>query len=84
VHVHAAGQQPGVADVARSNRCHIALADAGPRVVITSAIDNLVKGAAGQAVQAFNCMFGLDETLGLAPARARVGSSDPALAGGRA
>lgn len=66
VHVHAEGQQPGIADVARSNRCHIAVADAGPRVVVTSAIDNLVKGAAGQAVQAFNCMFGLAETLGLA------------------
>ena len=34
-------------------------------VVMTSAIDNLVKGAAGQAVQNMNIMFGLDETLGL-------------------
>ena len=33
--------------------------------VVLSAIDNLVKGAAGQAVQAANLMFGLDETAGL-------------------
>lgn len=65
VFVHAEGQ-PGAADVARSNRCHIAVADGGGRVVVTSAIDNLVKGAAGQAVQALNCMFGWPETTGLA------------------
>ena len=36
-----------------------------PRLVVMSAIDNLMKGAAGQAVQAFNLMHGFDETLGL-------------------
>ena len=35
------------------------------RVVVLSAIDNLMKGAAGQAVQAFNIMHGLPETRGL-------------------
>ena len=35
------------------------------RVVVLSAIDNLMKGAAGQAVQAFNIMYGLPETRGL-------------------
>ncbi len=35
-------------------------------VVVTSALDNLAKGAAGQAVQAMNLMFGLSETTGLA------------------
>ena len=35
------------------------------RLVVISAIDNLMKGAAGQAVQAFNIMHGLDETTGL-------------------
>jgi len=65
VFVHGEGAQPGIADVVRSNRCHIAVASNGPRVVLTSAIDNLVKGAAGQGVQAFNCMFGLPETAGL-------------------
>jgi N-acetyl-gamma-glutamyl-phosphate reductase len=37
--------------------------------VVSSAIDNLVKGAAGQAVQAFNVRFGLDEAAGLGIAR---------------
>jgi N-acetyl-gamma-glutamyl-phosphate reductase len=35
------------------------------RLILLSAIDNLVKGAAGQAVQNMNLMFGLDETAGL-------------------
>ena len=35
------------------------------RVVVMSAIDNLMKGAAGQAVQAFNIRYGFDETIGL-------------------
>ena len=35
------------------------------RVIVMSALDNLVKGAAGQAVQNMNVMFGLDETMGL-------------------
>jgi N-acetyl-gamma-glutamyl-phosphate reductase len=35
------------------------------RVILITAIDNLVKGAAGQAIQAMNLMVGLDETLGL-------------------
>ena len=39
------------------------------RLVISSAIDNLVKGAAGQAVQAFNVRFGFDETTALGLAR---------------
>jgi N-acetyl-gamma-glutamyl-phosphate reductase len=37
----------------------------GRRVVVCSAIDNLIKGAAGQAVQNANVMFGLPQTLGL-------------------
>ena len=36
-----------------------------PTLLVTSAIDNLVKGAAGQALQNANLMLGLDETLGL-------------------
>ena len=35
------------------------------RVVVVSAIDNLIKGAAGQAIQNMNIMFGFDETAGL-------------------
>ena len=39
--------------------------ESGSRIVATCAIDNLVKGAAGSAVQAMNVVFGMDETLGL-------------------
>jgi N-acetyl-gamma-glutamyl-phosphate reductase len=68
VHVLASGLWPGTAATAGSNSCHLQLAldqDAG-RVVVVAALDNLVKGAAGQAVQAFNLMLGLPETTGLA------------------
>ena len=41
------------------------LGDAGRRVVVMAALDNLMKGAAGNAVQALNCMYGWDETSGL-------------------
>ncbi len=56
-----------VKDVLRTNRCHLgATLDARTGLVIAvSAIDNLVKGAAGQAVQAYNATQGWDETLGL-------------------
>jgi N-acetyl-gamma-glutamyl-phosphate reductase len=37
----------------------------GERLIAISALDNLVKGAAGQAIQCANIMYGLDETLGL-------------------
>ncbi|MEI7704705.1 MAG: N-acetyl-gamma-glutamyl-phosphate reductase [Deltaproteobacteria bacterium] len=59
--------QVAVKDVARTNRCHVGAAlDARTGLVIAvSAIDNLVKGAAGQAVQAYNATQGWDETLGL-------------------
>ncbi len=48
-----------------SNFCDIAMHPGDDRVVVTSAIDNLVKGASGQAVQNMNVMFGLDERTGL-------------------
>lgn len=53
--------------LAGSNYCDVGFeADAEQgRVVIMAALDNLVKGAAGNAVQAMNCMYGWDETLGL-------------------
>jgi len=56
---------PELKDVQRSNRCAIAVADSGPLCVITSAIDNLVKGAAGQALQNMNLMLGQTETEAL-------------------
>ncbi len=56
-----------VKDVVHTNRCHVGVAvDARAGVVVAvSAIDNLVKGAAGQAVQALNAAMGWPETLGL-------------------
>lgn len=60
------GRLPSTAAVKGSNRCDIGIAVLGEQqAVIVSCIDNLIKGAAGQAVQNANVMFGLDETLGL-------------------
>lgn len=61
------GQLPATKNVRGTNDCHLGLiADShSGRIVIVSAIDNLTKGASGQAVQALNIMNGWDETLGL-------------------
>ena len=58
---------PRTADVLGSNQCRIALypSPINGRVLILSVIDNLVKGASGQAIQNFNVMFDLPETTGL-------------------
>ena len=56
---------PGVKDVAGTNYCHIFPTCVKSRIVIFSAIDNLVKGASGQAIQNMNIIFDLEETLGL-------------------
>jgi N-acetyl-gamma-glutamyl-phosphate reductase len=60
---------PGVRDVRETNHCriHVAVDSGGERILAFAAIDNLWKGAAGQAVQNLNLMLGLDETEGLAP-----------------
>jgi N-acetyl-gamma-glutamyl-phosphate reductase len=67
VHVLPPGQQPRTAMTAGSNAAHLqAVADQDSgRMVVTSAIDNLGKGAAGQALQNANLMLGLPETAGL-------------------
>lgn len=51
--------------VVNTNKCIIQVEKAGDKLVVHSAIDNLLKGASGQAVQNMNLMFGLDETAGL-------------------
>ena len=56
---------PGVRDVRDTNECLIHVVRNGAKVVALAAIDNLWKGAAGQAVQNLNLMLGLDETDGL-------------------
>jgi N-acetyl-gamma-glutamyl-phosphate reductase len=68
VHVLPEGAWPHTAATLGSNSCHLQAtvdADSG-RVIVVSAIDNLGKGAAGQAVQCANLMLGLPETAGLA------------------
>jgi N-acetyl-gamma-glutamyl-phosphate reductase len=56
---------PDINWVKTTNFCDIGFAARGRQLVVFSAIDNLVKGAAGQAVQNMNLMFGLDEKTGL-------------------
>ncbi|KPI53413.1 N-acetyl-gamma-glutamyl-phosphate reductase [Clostridioides difficile] len=48
-----------------SNKCVISLHENEDTLIICSAIDNMIKGAAGQAIQNMNIMFGIDETTGL-------------------
>ncbi|MFB3892858.1 MAG: N-acetyl-gamma-glutamyl-phosphate reductase [Phycisphaerae bacterium] len=56
---------PATKYVAYTNFCDLAARSAKGRVVLFAAIDNLIKGASGQAIQNMNLMFGLDETAGL-------------------
>ncbi|PID46909.1 MAG: N-acetyl-gamma-glutamyl-phosphate reductase [Proteobacteria bacterium] len=67
VDVLPAGSQPETRSVKGSNMCRIALhrPGNGSRIVVLSVIDNLVKGAAGQAVQNMNLMLGFEEAEGL-------------------
>jgi N-acetyl-gamma-glutamyl-phosphate reductase len=67
VDVMPAGSHPETRSVRGSNRCRIAVhrPQGGDTVVVLSVIDNLVKGAAGQAVQNMNIMFNLPETMAL-------------------
>lgn len=68
VDVLPAGAHPDTRSVRGANLCRIAVhrPQGGDTLVVLSVIDNLVKGAAGQAVQNMNIMFGLDERAGLA------------------
>lgn len=67
VRVRPVGNYPSVKEVAGSNYCDIGLHvdERTGRMTIISVIDNLMKGAAGQAVQNANLMFGMEETTGL-------------------
>lgn len=64
VHVRRSGL-PELKDVQRTNRCDMAVCDADGTIVIVSVIDNLLKGAAGQALQNMNLMLGLPEAEGV-------------------
>lgn len=67
VRLYAPGTLPDIQSVVRTNFCDIGFKfdPATGRAVVVSAIDNLVKGAAGQAIQNMNLTLGLDETAGL-------------------
>ena len=56
---------PGTKDTAHTNFCDLTVRIVRDRIVTVSVEDNLIKGAAGQAVQNFNLMFGYPETTGL-------------------
>ncbi len=59
-------RRPDLKDVVNTNKCLIHLEKIGNRLLITAVIDNIIKGAAGQAVHNMNLLFGLHEKVGLA------------------
>jgi len=67
IRLYEPGAVPDIRGVARTNFCDIGVVSdpASGRCVVVSAIDNLVKGAAGQAIQNLNLVLGFDETAGL-------------------
>ncbi|HSB06108.1 MAG TPA: N-acetyl-gamma-glutamyl-phosphate reductase [Thermodesulfobacteriota bacterium] len=67
VRIYPKGKLPNTKDVRGSNYCDMGLNvdPSGDRMVVVSAIDNLVKGASGQAIQNMNIMLGYPETMGL-------------------
>jgi N-acetyl-gamma-glutamyl-phosphate reductase len=65
VELLAPGRVATLAHAVHTNRCAIGLTVTAQTLILTSAIDNLVKGAAGQAIQNMNVMFGVEEESGL-------------------
>ena len=63
--VHLSSKNPNLKQVVNTNKCILFLEKHGDQLLIISMIDNLIKGASGQAVQNMNLMFGWEETLGL-------------------
>jgi N-acetyl-gamma-glutamyl-phosphate reductase len=63
--VRIVNSSPDINPVKTTNFCDIGIAARGHQLVVFAALDNLVKGAAGQAVQNMNLMFGFDERAGL-------------------
>lgn len=62
---HVTSRNIDLKQVVNTNKCFIQIAKHGNKLLITSIIDNLLKGASGQAVQNMNLLFGLDQTAGL-------------------
>ncbi|MFA5155954.1 MAG: N-acetyl-gamma-glutamyl-phosphate reductase [Candidatus Omnitrophota bacterium] len=65
VRVKKEGEFPRIKDVAGTNFCDIGIKEEGEKIIIISAIDNLLKGAGGQAVQNMNIMYNFPEKAGL-------------------
>ncbi len=65
VRIKPLGEMPEIKDVVHTNFCDIGITVSRGMLIIVSVIDNLLKGASGQAVQNMNIMYGLDETEGL-------------------
>jgi N-acetyl-gamma-glutamyl-phosphate reductase len=63
--IHIVSENPHLKQVVNTNKCLIYLEKHDGMLVIVSIIDNLLKGASGQAVQNMNLMFGIEETAGL-------------------
>ncbi len=63
--IHISRQAIDLKQVVNTNKCLISLEKNEDTLLITSIIDNLTKGASGQAVQNMNLMFGIDQTIGL-------------------
>ena len=61
------GEVPDIKSIANTNNCHISVnhSNIANQIVVISSIDNLVKGAAGQAVECYNLMNGFDQSTGL-------------------
>ena len=61
------GEVPDIKSIANTNNCHISVnhSNIANQIVVISSIDNLVKGAAGQAVECYNLMYGFDQSTGL-------------------
>jgi N-acetyl-gamma-glutamyl-phosphate reductase len=62
---HVASLMINLKQVVNTNKCLLFLEKEGSKLVVHTALDNLLKGASGQAVQNMNLMFGIDETAGL-------------------
>ena len=62
---HVTSRNIDLKQVVNTNKCFLQIKKHGNKLLIISIIDNLLKGASGQAVQNMNLMFGFDETTGL-------------------
>ena len=63
--VHVSEKNPDIKQVTNTNKCILYIEKNGNKLFVQSVIDNLTKGASGQAVQNMNLVFGLEETAGL-------------------